>query len=153
MLWLKILVYCDIKTLSTWEANEVFLVVEFFSSRRVLESYAVSLLRPNSHYYPWATDARDRRARMGLLRLTAMLSSADTLLWWTHSKKAPFGSLGCLACSEDTVWFREIRFQRALGLCSHLKQKRTQWTPGLWLQLEETCQENCAFKSPVKGPS
>lgn len=65
MLWLRILVYCDIKTLSTWEANEVFLVVEFFSSCSVLESYAVSLLRPNSHCYLWATDARDWRGPNG----------------------------------------------------------------------------------------
>lgn len=54
-----------------------------------------------------------------LLMFLAILSLVDIILALTGSRKAPFGLLGCLACSEDSVWFQEINFQLALGLCSH----------------------------------
>lgn len=62
--------------------------------------------------------------KVGLSTFSAILSLVDIILELTGSRKAPFGFLGCLARSEDSVWFKEIHFQLALGLHSHEKQTK-----------------------------
>lgn len=87
------------------------------------------------------------------LTLEVILSLADTTLKLTRSRKAPFGFLGRLACSEDNVRFKEMNFQLALGLHRHYKRKQKKNTWPMITARIVSFRENCAFKSPVKGPS